>query len=121
MISINNDSSVPQPMELLEEYLQPQTDNESINKSLQRNRIVQGLADPRGKRQATLNYTMMAPSDYQNLLGKFTTGSGVYYSNNLSNKPGGIFAFSGLPYFNESPYLPGASLYAPFSVRIREQ
>lgn len=113
-ISINGDSTVPQPTILLEELPQIQSENMSINGSLQRNRINQ-------KKQATLSYQMLSPTDYQNLISKFTTGSGIGYYNDKSNYTGGILTFSGLPYFNEAEYVPGSSLYRDFKVRIREQ
>lgn len=113
-IQINSDATVPQPTTLLEELLQIQSENESIAGNQQRNRIGQ-------KKQATLSYDMLSVSQYQNLISKFTTGSGVVYYNDLSNYAGGIFTFSGLPFFQESEYVPGASLYRGFQVRIREQ
>lgn len=114
-ISIAGDSTVPQPELLLEEFIQIQSDNTAIAGSVQRNRIGQ-------KKQATLKFPYLAPADYQNLLSKFTTGSGVYYSNNNSGKTANaLFAFSGLPSFTESEYVPGASLFQPFEVKIREQ
>lgn len=113
-VSISGDSTIPQPSQLLEELLQIQGDNTSINGALQRNRLGQ-------KKQATLTYTYLTPAQYQALIAKFTTGSGVYYSNDASDYAGGIFAFSGLPFFSESPYVQGASLYRPLQVRIREQ
>lgn len=112
-IILSGDATVPQPVDLLEELIQIQSENTSISGSLQRSKINQ-------KKQVTMQYDMLSPADYQNLISKFTTGSGLYYSNNQSNYSGGIFAFSGLPYFSESSYVPGASLYRPFQVKIRE-
>lgn len=97
----------------MEELVQIQSENVSISGGLQRSKIGQ-------KKQATMQYAYLSPADYQNLINKFTTGSGLYYSNNASNYAGGVFAFSGLPYFSEASYVPGASLYRPFQVRIRE-
>lgn len=113
-VSINGNSNIPQPQTLREEYIQIQSENTAIAGGLQRNRIGQ-------KKQATMTYEMISSSDYQTLLSAFTTGSGVGYNNNLSNKPGGIFTFSGLPYFNEYDYVKGGSLYTGLQVRIREQ
>lgn len=112
-ISINGDSTVPQPSELLEELIQIQSENVSISGGLQRSKIGQ-------KKQVTMRYEEVPPADYQSLISKYTTGSGLYYSNPSANYAGGVFAFSGLPYFSEFPYVPGASLYRPFDVRIRE-
>jgi adenylosuccinate synthase len=113
-VQLNGNGAVPQPQTLLEEIIQIQSENVSISGGLQRNRITQ-------KKQATLSYDMLAPSDYRTLLTIFTTGSGIGYYNDLSAYTNGIFTFSGLPYFTEAEYVPGASLYKPFQVRIREQ
>lgn len=113
-ISINRNSSVPQPTILLEELVQIQAENYAISGAVQRNRIGQ-------KKQATMEYDWLSPSDYQTLIAAFTTGSGIFYNNNASDYAGGIFTFSGLPFFEEDSYIPGASLYRKFKVRIREQ
>lgn len=113
-VQINSDSTVPQPTTLKEELVQIQSENMSISGSVQRNRVGQ-------KKQSTMTYEDLSPSQYQSLISKFTTGSGVVYYNDQSNYAGGIFTFSGLPYFEEAEYVPGASLYRPFTVRIREQ
>ena len=113
MITINGDAATPQPILLLEELIQVQSDNISIMGGLQRSKINQ-------KKQATLNFDALSVSDYQNLISKFTTGSGLSYLNTLSDYAGGQLSFNGLPFFNEAPYEPGASLYRPFVVRIKE-
>lgn len=113
-VSINGDSTYPQPTTLQEELVQIQSENKSIAGNLQRNRIGQ-------KKQATLTHDMLAPADYQNAIAKFTTGSGVSYVNDQSNYTGGVFSFSGLPYFTEDVYVPGSSLYRKLVVKITEQ
>lgn len=113
-VRINGDSSIPQPSNLAERLVQIQSENESIGGSVQRNRIGQ-------KKEAILSYEMLSPTEYQALIAKVTTGSGVGYVNDQSNYAGGVFSFSGLPYFQEDEYVPGASLNRPFVVRIREQ
>lgn len=113
-VKINGDSSYPQPTTLKEELVQIQSENQSIAGNLQRNRIGQ-------KKQATMTHDMIAPADYQNAIAKYTSGSGVSYYNDQSNYTGGIFTFSGLPYFTEDDYVPGSSLYRKFTVRITEQ
>lgn len=105
---------VPQPTVLTERLVQVQSENYSINGSLQRNRIGQ-------KKEAALEYTYLTPSGYQQLIGYVTTGSGFSYSNDASNYTGGLFTFSGLPFFEESDYVRGGSLYRKLKVRIREQ
>lgn len=110
-IYINNSILSNQPSSLLEELLQIQSDNEAINGGLQRNKSGQ-------KKQSTMQFTNLSPSDYQTLVNYFTTGSGVIYYNDQSSY--GIFTFSGLPYFDEAQYVKGASLYRPLRVRIRE-
>lgn len=115
-ISINGDSTVPQPQTLLELPVQIQSENTSIAGSVQRNRIGQ-------KKQATLTYEDIAAADYRKLMTYFTTGSGViYYNDQSAEAANGIYTFSGLPYFDGGEYVPGASLLkTTFTVRIREQ
>jgi hypothetical protein len=110
-VRINNNALLVQPTGLGESLIQIQTDQMSINGSLTRNRINQ-------KKQADMNFTIMSPADYQTTVNYFTTGSGVYYSNDQSSY--GTFTFSGLPSFSESQYVPGASLFRPLTVTIRE-
>lgn len=112
-IEINGTPLPQQPSTVLEEYLQIQTEQTSINGGMQRNKIGQ-------KKQATLTFKDISTSSYQTMVNLFSTGSGVFYRNPLSGYAGGVLTFSGLPFFEESPYEPGASLYRPFHVRIRE-
>lgn len=102
-----------QPSDLNEESLPIQTDKEAIDGTMRRYHVNQ-------KKRATMVFPYMPPADYQSLISKFTTGSGVYYYNDQSNYTNGVFSFSGLPSYSESSYVPGASLYRPFSVVIRE-
>jgi hypothetical protein len=113
MIYINGNALNIQPTILLEELLQIQTDQVSINGSMTRNRI--GM-----KKRSTMEFTIMSPSDYQTLIGYFSTGSGIYYSNDTSSYTGGVLSFSGLPNFEEGEYVPGSTLYRPLKVVIRE-
>lgn len=110
-VSINNNALPVQPTDLNEHNNQIQTDQTSINGGMTRNRIGQ-------KKQADLTFTIMQPSDYQTVIGYFTTGSGIYYSNDQSSY--GTYTFSGLPSYSEDNYVPGASLYRPLTVTIRE-
>jgi len=112
-VYINNVILGTQPSNLTEEYLQLQTDQEAIDGSMNRNKYGQ-------KKQATMDFPIVQPSDYQTLLSNFSTGSGVYYYNNASNYAGGTLAMSGLPSFSETPYVQGSSLYRAFHVVIRE-
>lgn len=112
-IYINGSILGTQPSVLNEELLQLQTDQEAIDGTQRRNKYGQ-------KKRATMQFSYMPPADYQALLSNFTTGSGVIYYNDASNYAGGICTFSGLPTFQEAEYVPGASLYRPFTVSIRE-
>lgn len=112
-ILINGTVLGTQPSTLTEEFLNLQTDQEAIDGTTRRNKYGQ-------KRRATLSFSIMQPSDYQNLISQFSTGSGVLYSNTASNYAGGILTFSGLPTFTESPYVQGSSLYRNFDVVIKE-
>lgn len=110
-VRINNSELNTQPTTLIEKKLQIQTDQVAIDGSMTRNRVGE-------KKQSEMQFTIMSPSDYQTVVNNFTTGSGVYYSNDQSSY--GTFAFSGLPLFDEDAYVPGSSLYRPLSVTIRE-
>jgi len=110
-VAINGSELTIQPSTLNEYYVQIQTDQESINGSMTRNRIGQ-------KKAVNMVFTIMGPSDYTTIIDQFTTGSGVYYSNDLSSN--GIWTFSGLPTFEEGNYVVGASLYRPLNVKLRE-
>lgn len=112
-ISINGSSLPTQPTMVKEELLQIQSEQMAIDGSMSRNKIGQ-------KKQVTLSIPFMSPADYQLALSYFITGSGVYYSNNQSNYTGNMFAFSGLPFFNESEYVQGGSLFRQLEVKIRE-
>lgn len=112
-VSINNSSLNNQPSVLKEYLIQIQTDQMSINGGMTRNRIGQ-------KKAVEMTFPILSPADYQTVIAYFTTGSGVYYSNNASDYSGSTFAFSGLPLFNESEYVQGGSLYRQFQVSIRE-
>jgi hypothetical protein len=111
-ISINNTLLNNQPSFLREYLLQIQTDQTSLNGSMTRNRIGQ-------KKVSEMTFSIMSPADYQVLINYFTTGSGVYYYNDATDY-GSVFAFSGLPTFQENPYTQGSSLYRDFQVTIRE-
>lgn len=112
-ISINGTILPIQPSTLNEKLLQIQTDQEAINGSMTRNRIGQ-------KKQTIMEFPIVPPNDYQTLIGFFTTGSGVYYSNDASSYTGNVLTFSGLPYFDEYEYMQGGSLYRKLTVTIRE-
>lgn len=112
-VYINNSALPQQPTLLLEEYLQIQSEQMSLDGSMSRNKIGQ-------KRQVTMEIPFMSPANYQGALSNFITGSGVYYSNDKSNYTGGVFAFSGLPFFEESEYVQGGTLFRALKVRIRE-
>jgi hypothetical protein len=113
MIYINNTPLNTQPSELTENLILIQTEQTSINGSMQRNKIGQ-------KKNASMIFPIVQPGDYQTLVAAFTTGSGVYYYNDQSNYAGGIYSFNGLPFFSESEYVQGDSLYRAFQVNIRE-
>lgn len=104
---------IVQPSILTERLVQIESENESIGGSIQRNRIGQ-------KKEAELKWSWLAPSGYQQLVSLFTTGSGFWYSNDQSNYAGGVLTFSGLAFFDEGEYVPGASLFRDFKARIRE-
>lgn len=111
MIYINSSALNVQPSSLSEYYIQIQTDQQSINGSMARNRIGQ-------KKVADMEFTIMSPSDYTTVFAYFTTGSGVTYLNDQSKF--GIFSFTALPTFSDDAYVQGASLYSPFKVSLRE-
>lgn len=114
-VLINSNGSTPQPANdgLKEERIQVQHDNAAIDLSMQRDRTGE-------KKQATLNWNNLNATDYQLLIGFFTAGTTVTYSNSASDYTGGTFSFTGLPTFTEYPYVPGISLLRPLTAVIRE-
>lgn len=111
-ITINNTTTIIGPSSLIERTVQIQSEQEAIDGSLQRNRIGQ-------KREVVMIWANLQPNDFLTLNNLFTTGSGIYYSNNGSKY--GTLSFSGLPFVeNEGQYTPGTSYLADYQVRIRE-
>lgn len=110
-VSINNTELSIQPSLLKEYKIQIQTDQEAILGNISRNRIGE-------KKAVDMEFPILSPADYVALINYFTTGSGVYYSNDASSY--GTFSFSGLPLYQEGEYVKGASLFRPLTVTIRE-
>ena len=114
MITLNSTTIVqPDNTGVKEELMQIYHDRMRVNGSLQRNFF--GV-----KKQATLTWSRLAPADYQTLIGFFTTGSAIAYSNTLSAYSGGSMSFTGLPMHTEDVYLPGATLLRSLTVTLRE-
>lgn len=113
MITINSDANTPQPTKVTEELVQIQTDQIAINGTMTRNRMGQ-------KDQATCEWDWLTPSQYQLLIGYFTSGNTVTYTNTQSDYSGGTLTFSGFPVIKEGEYIQGGSLYRKISVVIRQ-
>jgi hypothetical protein len=118
-IEINHSAISPQPTSLREYSIQIQTDQESIDGSIQRNKV-RSTNNPDGQKfAAELTWDLIQPSDYQTLNNQFVTGSGIYYHNPASKY--GTLSFSGMPFIeDESEYVRGESLLSSYKVRIRE-
>lgn len=106
-------TTVPTPNRLNEFEVQIQHDNEAIDGSVQRSRIG-------SKKLADMAWDALRPADYQTILGLITTGAAVAYSNNQSNRAGGVFSFTGLPTFEEGEYIKGGTLFRSMNLQIRE-
>ena len=111
-----NSTAIPQPSAdggVKEELKQIYHDRMRLNGTLQRNFF--GI-----KKQATLTWNYLQPSDYQTLIAFFTSGSVITYSNTTSSYSGGSFTFTGLPMHSEDTYLPGSTLLRKLTVVIQE-
>lgn len=114
MITLNSATIVqPDNTGVKEELMQIYHDRMRVNGSLQRNFF--GV-----KKQVTLTWSRLVPSDYQQLMGFFTTGRVVVYVNTLSAYSGGSMSFTGLPMHSEDVYLPGSTLLRSLTVTLRE-
>lgn len=112
MITI--DGATPkQPTDVNENPVQVQTDQESINRSMQRNRMGK-------KEQVILTWPHLRTTEYQALIALFESGNPVVYSNNQSNRAGGVLTFTGLPTYEQGNYYRGQTLMVPLTVTIRE-
>lgn len=114
-----NASTIKQPTSARDYRLNIQTDNSALDGGQQRNRII-STSNPVGyKYAADLVWENLGVVDFNTLLGLFSSGSGVVYSNPSSKY--GILTYSGLPTVDEpDPYLPGDSLLDTFKVTIRQ-
>lgn len=113
MISINGNSNIKQPTDVNEEPEQIQTDQMSVDGSMQRNRLGK-------KRRVVLKWNHLKPAEFQQLMTYFESGAAITYSNDQSNVAGGVLAFTGLPTFDQGNYYRGTTLMVPLSVTIRE-
>lgn len=100
---------------LIEDYINYETALTAINGGKQRTRAGR-------KKRAQLKWTRLSVADYQALLALLDTGAAVvYYNDFITNKPGGIFSFTGLPTFNASqPYSVGTSKLVDATAVIEE-
>jgi hypothetical protein len=96
-----------------EELLQIYHDRMRVDGSLQRNFF--GV-----KKQVTLTWPPLQPSDFQQLIAMFTSGHTVNYNNTNSGYGSGGMNFVGLPMHSEDAYIPGGSLLRTLTVTIRQ-
>lgn len=112
-----NSTAIKQPIAdggLIEDYVNYETTLTAINGGKQRTRAGQ-------KKRAQLKWTKVSVADYQQLEALLNSGAAVAYSNDFTNKPGGIFAFTGLPTFDAgNPYSVGIDKYVDCSALIEE-
>lgn len=112
MITING-TTPKQPTDVNENPEQIQTDQIAIAGNLQRNRIGK-------KNKVVLTWPYLKPAEYQALIALFESGNAVIYSNDNTNRAGGVLTFTGLPTYEQGNYYRGASYLVPLSVTIRE-
>src|ERR1700722_9790104 len=117
-ILINN-ILIPQPTLLRDYRINIQTENTALDGGTQRNRVVSG-GNPVGYKYAVdLEWDNQGTSDFTTLLGIFSSGSGLVYSNPATKY--GPLTYSGLPYVTEpDPYQAGDSLLTTLQVTIRQ-
>lgn len=115
MITINA-TTIKQPNAdggLVEEYRNYETTQVSINGGKQRTRAGQ-------KKYVKLAWKGCSVAEYQQLASLLNSGAAVVYSNDETNKPGGVFSFTGLPTFESSDYWRGQSYLVDCSAVIEE-
>lgn len=117
MITINA-TAIKQPNAdggLVEDYVNYETTQTAINGGKQRTRAGR-------KKMAKLQWRGCTPTEYQTLLSLLDSGAAVAYVNDdFTNKPGGIFSFTGLPTFDGGqPYWRGGSKLVDCSAVIEE-
>ncbi len=112
MITLNA-TTVPQPTGLNEYLDRIETDQEALDGSVQR--TTNGT-----KKVSELEWEALKPADYQALLAIFEPGNTIVYLNDLSNRSGGVFTFTGLAKYKEGDYQRGATLLRSFSAVLRE-
>lgn len=105
--------AVPPPTGINEYLDRIETDQEALDGSVQR--TVVGT-----KKVSELEWEKLKPADYQALLGIFEPGTTISYVNDLSNRSGGVFSFTGLAKYKEGDYQRGGTLLRSFSAVIRE-
>lgn len=98
---------------LLEDYQNYEETQVAINGGKQRIRSGQ-------KKYARLKWTKCSVEQYQQLNTLLNSGNEVDYANDQSNKPGGNFAFTGLPTFSSSEYWRGQSYLVDCEALIEE-
>lgn len=115
MITINS-VTIKQPNAdggLVEDYANYENTQVAINGGKQRIRAGR-------KKRVKLEWTKVSVAEYQVLLGLLDSGAAVAYSNNTTNKVGGVFAFTGLPTFTSDTYLRGGSYLVDCAAVIEE-
>jgi hypothetical protein len=117
MITIDSET-IKQPNAdggLIEDYVNYETTLTAINGGKQRTRAGR-------KKRVAMKWRRCSVAEYQQLLTLLDSGNAVDYENDdFTNKPGGIFSFTGLPTFEASePYERGGSKLVDCSVVIEE-
>lgn len=116
MITING-TAIKQPVAaggLTEDYVNYETTLTAINGGKQRTRAGR-------KKRAKLVWKKVSIADYQLLLSLLDSGAAVAYANDFTNKPGGVFNFTGLPTFDAgNPYSVGIDKFVDCSAVIEE-
>ena len=109
-----NSLTLPQPQTVKEELMQIYHDRMTTAGTLLR--MFFGV-----KYQATLTWNYLSPTDYANIVGIFTTGQLITYTNTTSTYGGGgTTSFRGYPMHSEGEYIKGASLLRSLTVVIRQ-
>lgn len=116
MITING-TAIKQPVAnggLTEDYVNYETTLVAINGGKQRTRAGQ-------KKRVQLKWTKVNITDYQALNTLLNSGAAVVYANDFTNKPGGVFNFTGLATFDAgNPYSVGIDKFVDCNAVIEE-
>lgn len=108
-----NGIAIVQPATLQEDVLPIATDVTALDGSMQRNQF-------NTKYQAKMHFDKLTVSGYQQILAIINAGRQVSYYNDSSAIQNSTLTYSGLPTWQNQPYVDGASFWQDLDLTIRQ-